>query len=532
MSTLKYLAAGLSIYFSAYALGYEQQLYKAVDDQKWRKAERVLNRAERTCEREDKDQNCTLKVTFSRGWTASQRSLSAGEDRQRRHLMQAKAHYQTVLAVRPDHQATVKNLASVLARLGEVDALAMLADKADAGQRAELFILAGDTAFEYEDWPSGFDLFRQSFETNPSKAATRGLVTGFLAGPNETKAKVLAEFSQNPTLPVHIKRSMQEAVIRVPKAVDAALWEYMLLHWVNERALERALTASVIKQTFDIEGIPVLQELVDRLSSPTLGHSRSLELRNYLMHASPGDPWWADSLRRRQALALAGWSTGHQNLLSGDPSFSNDIWIAALFYAPGPDDYHGSFVEERAVYLDILADLARLYRQYETTLDPNRRNFSQVERLLFESKSGAYGVDDLVSIHRHHTILGKLYADLGIFDRGTRGARFQLSRAIETGAWLAEQRGDSDPQPVLHQLLGDGYNCVYSNRQSCRKQASEAAEAYTKAAEAFLKLDDLQGANNAMTKVRGIDVALPPNAAELENQIKLERNISLPLDGG
>ena len=291
-------------------------------------------------------------------------------------------------------------------------------------------------------------------------------------------------------------------------------------------------TAKQIEKDIDIEMHAEFAELAKRLQEPYLGLSPSdIKIGDLTLLEYRRAGWWNDNLLRTWAFTIAAWSEGHNRLLNNDIKAANDIWKAALQFAPPSRTYDYKELKGHwGVSLELLTDLARLQRLYKKQIDPKGNTFARIEQTLFFSKAQAYRVNDLQAIQRHHTVMGKMYADLGIFSErktGVRSAEFQLRNAIKTAKTRSAQTGKADPQPQLVKLMADGYSCRLPSQDSaCKSNPEKAQPLYLEAAQGYLKLDAVLPAQKTLQNVKVTSPQSKIKIKQLETMIDLRTSLT------
>ncbi|HEY6599948.1 MAG TPA: hypothetical protein VIZ30_11565, partial [Pseudomonadales bacterium] len=478
---------------------------------------------------------CSAQVEFSRAWLATKQAEASADDAARVALLRSAASgYRALLRQYPGHAASTDNLVLVLDQLGDGAGLTQLAEtlrSVDATKAAYVARLAGDAGMKAGKTGDAFDRYSTAFELHQDAGALASMTRAFTAAADEARAARLLA-AANRMLPVDSSASTQafRAIAQFPDKFSEAVWDDAAIGWVETLSSERRLTPEIVAAEFDLERNSHFARLAQRLRDPKLG-ATNVRLDEGLFFQGPrGEDWWTRNAPRSQALALAGWSMGHAHLIANRPELAESTWQGALQYAPGPQTYSGALDGKRVVMLDLLTDLARIEVVNKSTLDPDGKKFAGIERMLFESKGMAYQGNDLAAIERHHTLLGKMYADLGRFgtsDSDYRSARFQLKNAIAT----AKRRGGSDgasPQPALEALLADGYRCALPKQDaSCRPDVAEASKHYTNAAKGFLDLDALDQAKTAVDDLRVVSPAPSPQQLELEKTVETRKALQM-----
>lgn len=486
-------------------------------------------------------ENCRLSAIFSRAWLNSQRAKfiakpeTISAKRQATRLLSlARDEYLTILKLRPSHSASINNLLLVLEQLEDHRGLIkLLPSLNNVDQKMEASEIIAELSMKQNDAATATIYLLKAYSLKHSDGTLNRLITAFASKPTSKLAEELLTFAHKnrAKYPTHASK-LYAAVAKHKTEIEMSVWDNAALGWVHIMSEQRQLNAELIMQTFDLEKEPVFAELYRRVSARYLGaNEHNVKLNRRIMQTGRDNGgWWTENEFRTLTLALAGWSAGHRHLLKGNVSTAHDIWLGALYYSPNIFAYRHELRDEKAVTLELLTDLARLQQLYKEQLDLDGKNFQAIENLLFRSKAKAYEGDDLKAINRHHTLLGKLYADLGIFGRNTRGAEFQLSNAIYTAERLAKRQKQTKPElPQLAKLLADGYACnLARQKENCKSKNAEAGKWYQKAMQGYLQLDALPQAQQTLNSAKKLSIAPSPQVLELESIIKARSEPNLP----
>lgn len=508
---------------------FEAQIQEMVAANQWSEASQRLKNLERACQQTDHREECALRVRFSRAWVFSQRAgQEKNPDRRKRLLGKARDDYLAILKLRPRHQATIDNLVLNLQKLGDRRGLQRLFKSVtDRKRAANIARIIADSSLDAGDAATAFSFYSELQRREGTAASVNGMINAFEMKPRQRSADRLLQIADKDLGDkIPLRSRIYAALATASEKISPATFEQAVLQWVSLHGEMRNLSAELVEKTFDLDVSSVMRELYKRLRSPYLGAGENrARLEHSILDEPSADGWWSANIPRNQALALAGWSAGHVRLLDEGPVEANNLWLGALYYAPPQYAYDDVLQGQRAVALELLTDLARLQQFHPKKLDPRGNRFSAIEDLLFESKAGAYQVNDIEAMYRHHTVLGKMYADLGIFGQGIRGSRFQLTRAIETAQEISTAKGIVAPQPLLSRLLADGYNCkLQSQSQDCQKKTVEARKWYAEAATGYLELDAVRAAGDSIKAIQQISPQLSTQENSLQMIIELRSN--------
>jgi hypothetical protein len=538
MKNIRYFAV-FTFYIAHFSLSAEA-LTKYVAKEQWQQAREFIDQKQKKChENSVQDKltlkNCLLETTFTTAWLNSKQANSISENENKkaeryRLLTLARDDYFTILKSRPNHNATINNLIITLEKLEDQRSLMKLFPSLkQPSQIAESAEIIAHLSLENNTPNTAVIYLLKAFQINQSDGTLSRLLYAFSLKPTQKQARALltqAKRSRDNSL--NHASKLFAVIAKHESKVDELTWEQAVLGWVEIEGKLRHLTANLVDKTFSKESSKVFQALHERLSAPYLGADAiNTKLNRRIMQTGNNKGgWWTKNEHRALALGIAGWSMGHSYLLKGQANYAQSIWLGALYYAPNPTAYRGELKDKRAITLELLTDLARLQQVYKNQVDPNGHNFKAIENLLFKSKAKAYEVNDLKAISRHHTLLGKLYADLGIFERGYKGAEFQLTNAIRSTKRLAKQNKTTPPaQPLLAKLLAEGYSCKLAGQKgNCSKKAIKASNWYKKATLGFLSLDALPQAQKTLNSAKKFTISASPQIKEMEIILKARQN--------
>ena len=499
----------LFLLFAVDGFTFERVLLDQVRQSNWRGAEMTLHQAEQRCNEQRNGSACLAKVDFSRAWAYTKRAEGDPVNRDV-YLQRARNGYLALLEKHPQHLATIDNLLLVMEQLSDrqqlEQLLKQLRELKDDSRLIKATLLVADLYSDEGNIERAFGYYWRAFAREPSQHASNGLQTTFRKAPDGNKSKhllTLAEKTDN----ISRSRQIYALLLNSRGAMDQEHWEKAAIGWLALLGKERLLSAAVIEEEIDLQLNPEFQELVHRLQDPFLGLSPSeLKIDYMTLVEFRREGWWQQSLPRTWAFTIAAWSQGHNRLVKNDIAGANSTWKAALQFAPPSASYDRELQGRWAVSLELLTDLARIQRLYSSEIDPDGQTFGQIEQTLFSSKAQSYRVNDLQAIQRHHTVMGKMYADLGVFserENGVRSAEFQLSHAIKTAERRSVQSKEINAEPQLANLLADGYSCRLPGQNTgCRKEEKKAQQLYIRATEDYLKLDAVQPAARTLQKIR------------------------------
>jgi tetratricopeptide (TPR) repeat protein len=513
---------------------YEKVVQEKASEGDLRAVERILQREEQRCRQTAQPENCLDKIYFTRAW-AYTRQAAKDEANREAYLQRARDGYLIILARHPKHLPTIDNLLLVLEQLGDRRQLELLLKSLqgleDNKRYFKAALMLADLYDEEGNSSRAFGYYLRAFELEPGQRALNGLLSIYKKSPDDAKIKrieALAERSQN----FAMRRQLYEAILHTRNSVTQQQWENAAIHWVALLGKERELTAKQIEKDINVRTHPEFRELSKRLQEPYLGLSPGdLKIGDMTLLEYRRAGWWNESLQRTWAFTIAAWSEGHNRLLNNDIKAANDKWKAALQFAPPTYTYERDELRGRwAVSLELLTDLARIQRLYKKEIDPAGRTFGRIEQTLFASKAQAYRVNDLEAIQRHHTVMGKMYADLGIFSErktGVRSAEFQLKHAIKTAEARSVKTGKADPQPQLAKLMADGYSCQLPSQQSgCKVNPDKAQTLYMQATQGYLKLDAVLPATKTLQNIRVTSPQTETKVKQLETIIDLRTSLT------
>ncbi len=536
MKTLKvlFLIFYVLTFTSGRTFAYEKELQEEASQGNWKAVERILQKEEQRCRQRANAENCLDKIYFSSAWAYSRRAAQ-DEGNRETDLQRARDGYLALLKKHPKHLPTIDNLLLVLEQLGDRQQLELLLkslqDLEDNKRYSKAAIMLAELYRQEGNSNRAFGYYSRAYEMESGQRALHGLLTIYKKNPDDKKVKqieALAERSKN----FIMRRQLYETILQTRNRVTPQQWENAAINWVALLGKERQLTAKQIKRDIDVNKNPEFGELAKRLQTQYLGLTpNDLIIGDLTLLEYQRAGWWNENLLRTWAFTIAAWSEGHNRLLKNDIKAANDIWKAALQFAPPTHTYNYRELKGRwAVSLELLTDLARIQRLYKAQIDPSGNTFASIEQTLFFSKAQAYKVKDKEAIQRHHAVMGKMYADLGIFSEqktGIRSAEFQLKHALKAAEVRSAQTGKADPQPQLAKLMADGYSCrLPSQNSGCKVKDDKAQNFYLQAAQGYLKLDAVLPATKSLKNIKVISPQTEIKVKQLETMINLRKSLT------
>ena len=455
-------------------------------------AEMRLQQALGECASGPEGQACRVVLGFALGALVEQRA-SADPAGPARGLELAVVRYEAVLSEAPTHAPTLARLSRLQVRQGErTKAEALLAEALRRFPDQEaIALLLGDLHREVRRWEDALRIYRLAADRHPtSDPPRRRLVEAYIAllpARLDEFRRTLADLESGfPAVAELGYRAIIERLSRVnPVAAEASF-----VRLVSVLATARRLSITAL------DGLPA------DWTPPAV-----TELRAYLAapERRPAPPsWWLDRLERRHVLALAGLALGHQAVLDGDAAAAAARWEVAEGIAPDYEAYAMAppLKGLPAVRLDLQTTLALHYFKFPS-LDRDERKFTRVINGIFRGKASAYQLEDLEGIQRHHTILGVIFAQKGVWRSGhfAFNAIFQLDNALKTAARRDAKDGAYQPLPELRALLAEGYQ---KNGDSARARTT-----YLAAAQAYLDADAIEPAARMLQVGRSLFEGAP-----------------------
>jgi tetratricopeptide (TPR) repeat protein len=452
---------------------------KLASDGRESEAEARLQRALGQCPPAREGAACRVQLGFAAGTLAELRAASDPAGRAQ-WLGGAAARYEAVLADSPAHAAALGRLSRLYLQQGDRTKATSLLD--DALKRfpdeEAIALLLGDLQRDVRQWDEAVAAYRHAMDRHPTSDPPRRrlvqLYAGLLPARLDDLRGLLAELERG--FPAIAEVGHRAIIAQLHRSNPGAA-EASLVQLVGVLASTRRLGA----QSFDT--------LPPGWTPPALGH-----LRAYLAapQRRPPSGWWLDRPERRHVLALGGLALGNQSLVESDPAGAAARWEVAEDFAPEYEAYtYPPLKGLPVVRLDLETALALHYFKFPS-LDPGERKFNRVINAIFQSKAGAYQLDDLEGIQRHHTILGIIFAQKGEWKTGhfALNAIFQLDNALKTAARRDAQDGSYQPLPELRAQLAQGY--------AKTGDVARARATYLAAAQAYLDTDALEPAGETL----------------------------------
>ena len=491
----------------------------------WEGAGRVLESARRTCFANRAGRACRLLVDFNLGHLFQQRARAEGA-RTGTWLESAVAAYRRVLAERPDHAATLNNLALALRDLGRADVLNELVDHAGVSAPDEapaIAMLLGDLQIANGRWKDAYGAYEIAARMAPGDEAPRlkmaqvyrDTATASIPGFRDAVASWEGDFP----------RAARDGYLAIVGHSGDEASGPALVRWVtlmaNQRLLNGRSAGDALKP---LDSAPAREFLafLGLLEGGGEGRFDNADWVRSYVRSEPSSrdyPFWMASEERRHALALAALAFGRDSVVAQRWRLAERQWMLGLRYAPRAEAYiYGGLRRADFAPLDLVTELAWLEFRYPG-IDPGERKFDLFIRLLFEGKAQAYEANDLRTIQRHHTVLGEIYAAKGRWKSGwADNAVFQLSHAIDVAERRRKSEGLYQPLPGLKARLSEGYEKT--------GQAARAAVTAIDASQAYLDTDDLDRAARMLSRVSDAPARERARKAALEEVLDLRRTIA------
>jgi tetratricopeptide (TPR) repeat protein len=464
---------------------------------RWSDAQVRLAEAAQGCGSDLAERPCRLLVRYSSGYL-SEIEAAAAEERRKAMLEAAVTHYRAVLAEAPQHEATLRNLASVYRRLDraqDAEALLQQAVAGDGTGTGGAAMLLGQFYREEGRTEDAMAAFERAAAANPaSAAAPQAIVALHADAPPEKLAALLPRLvdweGSFPAVAEEGYRRVLRGMTGTPPAEQA------LLAWVSVVARQGWIAPA------NFAGLPrgwtPVEELLRYAGQP---------------EAEPSAPWWMQLALRRSVLAELALAEGQAAEVRSVPSRSLRRLQVGMRIAPEYEEYLFRAELKRAwpSRLELArAQLALLAR--EPALDPGARLQQAVINELFVGKAGAYRSENLEAMQRFHVTLGRWYAERRQWaGNGSTTARFQLERAIGTAAERAARGEPYQPMQEEKLLLAGGYEQL--------GERAKASDMYLRAAEAFLDTDQLEEARDALGVAQRLTSGPPGPGTEMLQRV-------------
>lgn len=506
-SLLKMVVAGFAfvslVVYADLRAGLESAV-KAAESGDWTRSEQAVETVRTSCAAGDAGRRCRALAGFNTGWIASERARGAEGPTRLGYLQASAAAYEDVLAEHPAHTATVTNLALVLGRLGDTSALEALKARLENGPpglRRLIAVVRADALADTGDAGQALTVLAESLDLGADPATVLPKMADVFGGaPNEVHAKQVLAAAANWGDDVPAAREyLLRSVCRQRAGIGQAAWNDALANWGVAAAKLSRVTAGDVDELFPGADERAIRDLADILAeAPAAFPSGRLWQVLDVLDEWGDYNWWTAGAQRRHALAAMALARGHLELTSGDPQLALRWWNWGLAVSPNVHHYDqdGDLRRQPALPLTFLTELAALTDRRKAELDPQGEQFDRYVNLLFQGKGSAYAVADMRSIQAYHTILGRIYAGRGVWQQwGPRSARFQLEHALRAAEQRGGKAGTAAPLPDLRVMLADGL--LQSGDESDGRQASRL---YAEAAEEYLDLDDLAGAESVLQR--------------------------------
>ncbi len=500
---------------------------QAIDSGEWDAAARGLNTARESCGISRSGRACRLLIDFNLGHLYQRRARSTAADRQA-WLERSVSAYRRVLAERPDHAATMTNLALVLSGLGQVETLQSLVNHAievAPEEASSISLMVGALHASASRWRTAYDAYATAARLAPDDEAPRlKMVQAY----GETASGQISDFwealaSWESDFPKAAREGYM-AIVRHRYGDLRGEAEKALVRWVVLTSEQRLLSlASARDALAGMDFAPAREFLayLDLLERDEPERFRDAgAVQSFVRNGPRRDTFlfWSAGEERRHALALAALAAGRNAVVDQRRKRAERQWILGLSHGPRLEEYvYGGLKEAVFAPLELVTELTWLEFRYPE-LDPDERKFQLFIRLLFEGKAEAYRANDLEAIQRHHTVLGEIYAAKGRWNSDwADNAVFQLSHALDIAERRRESEGLYQPLPGLKARLVDGYEKT-GRREKAAVMAIDATQAY-------LDTDDLNRATAMLKRVPVVPAPEKVRAEALSKVIDLRQTI-------
>ena len=457
-----------------------REVERLIDNQSWAEASQRLDAGRDGCAAGADGRSCRLQLDYTQGYLLQSQSQTSPQA-QADLLRASAAAYQRVLRDAPGHAATTHNLALVLGSLGDTERLERLLDEASARSAplaSGVAVALGDAYTASADWTNAYSAYARAARLGGEATAQRKMIQAAARLPSvpEAMPALVRDWStRTPAIAAEAYAAM--ARIDVPQGRDSG--EEALLAWLTLTADARAVSRASASQAFAGMDDAAIMELIGFLGVLEAASDERFtdprEARAFPTRYPPvieRFPWWRQTTERRHALGLAALSMGRSSAAAGKPVRAQYQLLVGLQSAPEMSEY--LFADprhyDRLLPLDLITELVWLQVSHPDLLDPSGEKFEGFIDLLLDGKGEAYQSRDLVSIQRHHMVLGPIFASRGQWTGGRYGfdnAIFQLSRAIRAANEREARDGFHQALPAIKAMLADGYQATDQPALEC-----------------------------------------------------------------
>jgi tetratricopeptide (TPR) repeat protein len=479
------------------------------------KAQKLLDKTLEECGKEEQSKSCRALINYTQGYIYKMESVKPIEKKfdagrgglinkrtvldetttkaavkatKEAFLKESIKSYMNVLKDSPGHGPTLYSLALIYIEMDDLDKAEFYLKEAIAAdkKRGPSYALRlGDLWMDRGEPTKALDVYKTAVKMKPGASTPRRrVIKAYRELPKERWRELFELASEWEANPASAKVAAEgyAAVMDLTYLTDTGMAERSLVRWVGLMGRKGWLSLGSLNALPAGWKPAAVEELKGYLDVPDSGIDRS--------------GWWASKHERRQAIAEAAFSIGARRLRKVSAQEAEAVWKAGVEVAPRYHDYHEELKECRLIRLELQTELAALYNKYPA-LDEEGNKLEAIVQDLFRKKGAAYARKDMEAVQRHHTVLGIIYAENGVWrsEHYAANAIFQLEHAIRTAERREAESGFYQPLPKLKAFLAEGYASIEERTMACAT--------YLKAAEAYLDTDQLDKAEKMLGLAKG-----------------------------
>ena len=397
--------------------------------------------------------------------------------------------YERALNLQADDKKIIKNLVHVHQALDDHSAVIKYSQKMidlEPDNLDEWYVILGDAYKSEGDYNEAWKSYSKASDLNPkNQLAIQKILQTYESYSVDNVPKLydkcvsLRENGQDEMARIGLEKILQQYCQKTEEYQEKIILEWAAIV-INNGWIDKQTTTWIEKTNCDYAA---LNDILLMTKGDIEGWNNS--------------SWWTNNERRLFYKNALQKSYADYLLSQGEKKKAMQIYIQTRKELKRINDYSKEIYDQEDVLeMEVLIQLARLYSDKD--LDPNGRNFAQLESELFDEKGQAYRTNDLKSIQKFHTILAFIYVGQNKWesDRFARNAIFQLERATQSAKRLAIKNPENyQPLPNLYSFLGEGYEKIGREKES--------KNAYLDAAIDYLETDHLASSKKAIDKVSG-----------------------------
>lgn len=450
--------------------------------------------------------DCQTLVEFTQAWVYESWSEIPSEQ-SRNRLARALDLYRRASKASPNNSRILINLAIAARRAGETKTAVRAmwdAIKLNPNEAYQGYLFLGDIWRALEEDKKALHNYELAVKTNPNDGQGHQRLLDYYRKAGQ--AGKLYKYS------IDIRQKLPDV------AVTGFEYSIGLLYKTDQNKAGESLVRWTAIQS-DLGTLSVSN--LARLPSPEDWRMLGLRQLHYVAKRDKEPPsasslsWWNKNAMRKDAMSRllrlkatrliaaaekAGTKPAER---SAAQSIAINYLTAAVDTAPRYEAYlRSSLSRSSNTKIDAAINLVSLHHSIKAGADPqglsgvSESELSEMTKVLFSGKGGAYAAGQLKDIQRYHTVLGLIYYETRRDkSNGADNATFQLTHALRTAERIARRNPEKyEPLPELRALLATVYQRQGKTQESGRESLTAAI--------GFLEKDNLKKASAALTSAK------------------------------